>query len=117
MSKKPFNVSWLFLAVPIILIAAVISFLVTKDGYGHGITGAKALSFESGWFWVIAFLGILAAIGCGYYAYKNDANGGKEGVTILAVAVGMVILVSVFGKACTDKANQGVTAPHYHSIK
>jgi hypothetical protein len=78
MSKKPFNVSWLFLAVPIILIAAVISFLVTKDGYGHGITGAKALSFESGWFWVIAFLGILAAIGCGYYAYKNDANGGKE---------------------------------------
>jgi hypothetical protein len=117
MSKKSFNVNWLFLIVPVIIIAAAISFTFGKDGYGHGITGAQALSYESGWFWFFVVLGILVAGALVYLALRNVRNEGKTSTTIVLIALAVVCFFGPFGKGCTDKANQGVTAPHYQSIK
>jgi surface polysaccharide O-acyltransferase-like enzyme len=110
MKKKPFNENLIFLLIPVIIISMVLIFLFNKDG---GISGGKALALEGFWFWFFVVVGIAVAAGCAYFAYKNEAKAGKNIYTFGAIAFGAIVLFSVFAKACTDKANGGVTAPKH----
>jgi hypothetical protein len=110
-TKKQFEPAKLLLVlVPLIFIAAVLIFLFTKT---DGVSGVDVLKMEGTWFWAWVVIGIVGAGFFGYKSFKNEDNGGSTGKTILFAILALVLLTSPFGKACTDKANAGVTAPHY----
>lgn len=116
MPTKKSTIPWYWYSVPLIFIIAVIVFLSTKDCYQqYCITGWDVLKLQWPSFWVFAIGGAILAIVCFAIAWYTEKQGGSTGKTILFVILALALLCGPWGKACTDKANGGVTAPGYKS--
>lgn len=125
MAKKKPNWGAIGLGIfgAVVLIVSVIVFLTNKEGYGDykPISGWEALKMQGAGFWIIAI--ILNIIG-GFVVYgvvANETGGGwlgrkmegKTSTTIFLILLASALIFGPWGKACTDKANAGVTAPNY----
>lgn len=114
MSNKSKAIPWYWYSVPLIFIIAVVVFLSTKDCYQqYCITGWDVLKLQWPSFWVFALGGVILSVICFYLAYNNEQKAGSTGKTIVLVILALLLLCGPWGKACTDKANGGVTAPGY----
>jgi len=118
---KKFNSAWLLaFAVPIILIIGIAVFLGSKD-CDTCLTGWDTLKLEWPSFWTWAVIGIIIGVIALYLAYANESGSGavgrkmngSTGFTIFLLLIAIAFMAGPWGKACTDKANQGVTAPGY----
>lgn len=111
---KKFNPAWLLaVLVPLFIIIGVSVFLNSKD-CDTCLTGWATLKLEWPSFWVWAVIGIVVGIACVVWAIKNETSGsGGTGKTIFLIILAIAFIAGPWGKACTDKANQGVTAPGY----
>lgn len=112
--KKTFP--WYWLSIPLIFIIAIIVFLTTKDCYQqYCITGWEALKLQWPSFWIWAIGGLVAAVILLLIARNTEQVGGSSSKVMALVIVAAILLTAPWGKACTDKANGGVTAPGYKS--
>ncbi len=120
-NNKKFNSSWLLaILVPLFIIIGVAVFLNSKD-CDTCLTGWAVLKLEWPSFWTFVVIGIILGIVALYFAYANESgNGavgrklhGNTGFTVLMIILAIALMAGPWGKACTDKANQGVTAPGY----
>lgn len=110
------SLPWYWLSVPVIFVIAIVVFLSTKDCYQqYCITGWEVLKIQWPSFWVFAIGGIILAIICAVIAFNNELKGGSSGKTFLFVVLTLIFMCGPWGKACTDKANGGVTAPGFKS--
>ncbi len=111
--EKPFTA--FMIGAGVILLIAVCVFLFTKDNAAnpYSVTGWQVLGMQSFSFWLWAiFFTALAGVGI-WAANKYLINGGDSkpfGNWWILIAVFLSI---AWGKACTDKANDGVTAPGF----
>lgn len=126
--KKPWwkTENAFFLLVPLFIIIAIFIFLFNRDG---GISGGQALAQQGGGFWVWVVIGTLAGLACWYFALKMEQDASKfTGRAIVLIVLGFLLVFGPWGKACTDKANGGVSgsperdesykpAPKGHVIK
>ncbi len=102
-------------AILAIIIVALCIFLFTAD---NGYTGVDALKDQSVAFWVWVVIGIVVAGGSVYAIIASENKGwGTVGLTLALVIVAVMFLFNPFGRACTDKANGGVTAPNHTVTK
>src|SRR5690242_6917159 len=100
---------WITLGIVVtFFIIAVSAFLGKDEG---GISGWQALGQQSAGFWVLASLLSLGAGVIVHFATKAIKKGSDSRITIPAFIVIGVFLSIAFGRACTDKANDGVTSP------
>lgn len=125
MAKKKPNWGAIGLGIfgAVVLIVSVVVFLTNKEGYGDykPISGWEALKLQSAGFWVAAVILNILGLGAVYAVYANETGAGslgeklsgKTGTTILLLILAAALLFGPYGKACTDKANAGVTAPNY----
>lgn len=109
------NINWNTIlgigAIVAIVIAALCIFLFTPD---NGYTGVDALKDQSTAFWVWVIVGIVVAGISIYIIFASDKKGwGTVGLSLALVIVAVMFLFNPFGRACTDKANGGVTAPKH----
>lgn len=109
----------LLIGAGIILFIGVLVFLFTKDNRAnpHSITGWQVLGMQSFsfWLWAIVFTALAAAVI--YFLNRYLINGGDSkpfGNWWIVIAIFLSI---AWGKACTDKATDGVTAPGYTPIE
>ncbi len=110
-NQKNWNVIGGIAAVAGIIIASILIFLFTSD---DGYSGAQALKQQSAGFWIgiavsfgVAILGLIVLI-------KSEKSAwGTTGFTLGLVIVIVLLLFGPFGRACTDKANAGITAPKH----
>lgn len=121
MSAKKFNPAWLLaFFVPLFFVIGIAVFLNSKD-CEQCLTGWDTLKLEWPSFWTWAVIGAIAGIIALYLAYANESGSGavgrklhgSTGFTILMIILALAFMAGPWGKACTDKANQGVTAPGY----
>ncbi len=114
---KKFNPAWLLaILVPLIIIIGVSVFLNSKD-CDTCLTGWATLNLEWPSFWTWAIIGIVVGVACIMLAIKNENSGsGSTGKTIALILIAIAFMAGPWGKACTDKANQGVTAPGYKAV-
>lgn len=114
---KKFNPAWLLAVfVPLFIIIGVSVFLNSKD-CDTCLTGWATLKMEWPSFWTWAVIGIIVGIACIVYAVISERSGkGSTGKTILLLIIAIAFIAGPWGKACTDKANQGVTAPGYKAV-
>lgn len=98
------------LVVAAMAIFAILTFLFTKDDHEGAITGVQALKQQTTEFWIWA---IALTIGAGVLTHfvvkKVKANAGY-GVSYNVLIPIIVFIAIAWGKGCTDKANDGVTA-------
>lgn len=114
MATKKFNINWVWLAVPLIFIIAIVVFLFDKDCYNQFcITGWEVLKIQWPSFWTWVAIGTVLGIVFGYQAYVTEKRGGSTGRVWLFAILAVLLLTGPWGKACTDKANGGVTAPGF----
>ena len=92
-----------------ILVIALGTFLFTKD-CETCITGLTALKLQGGDFWVWA-IGLTALSSFILYRIiKAVKKSGGYGISI-SVLIPIIVFISIaFGRACTDKANNGTTS-------
>jgi len=111
-TKKKLDISNLTLPLMgLVLVIAAAIFLFVSD---NGFSGAEALGLQSTefWIWVVVFVAIAALAGYKLYkAQKNEDT--KPGLKTILLAVVLICITVPFARACTDKANKGVTAPKY----
>lgn len=114
--KKPLNTTKLLIvSLTAIIVLSVLIFLFDREGT-NGPTGWETLAMEGAGFWIWAIFGIVGAAACVYFLIKNDQRSGPEWRTWALLALAILLFFSPWGKACTDKANYGVTAPHYKAV-
>lgn len=97
-------------AIVIMVGIAIYTFLFTKEDDEGAITGLQALQQQTGEFWVWAIgLTVLSAVGM-YFIVKYIKSMGGYGVSP-SIFIPIIIFIAIaWGKACTDKVNDGVTA-------
>lgn len=102
-----------------ILLFGVVYFLFSKNNAAnpHSVTGWEVIRNQnfSFWLWAIVFTALAAAVI--YFLNRYLINGGDSkpfGNWWIVIAIFLSI---AWGKACTDKANDGVTAPGYTPIE
>lgn len=115
---KKFNTNWLFLIVPLFYIIAIIVYLSTEDCYQqYCATGWEVLKMQWPSFWWFALSGLALAIFFARKSYLTEVAGGATGKVWLYLILAILLLCAPWGKACTDKASGGVTAPGYKHEK
>lgn len=97
------------LGVLLILGISANEFLFTKD-CPDCITGWQTLGNQGGGFWLGAILGSAAAAVLTYFLVKKVSKEGGVGVSYSWIIAIVAFISIAFGKACTDKANDGVTS-------
>lgn len=103
----------LLIGAGIILLVAVCVFLFTKDNAAnpYSVTGLEVLGNQNFSFWLFAIIFTVLAGVVIWVLNRYLINGGDSkpfGNWWILIAVFLSI---AWGKACTDKANDGVTAP------
>ncbi len=109
--KKLLKTDWFLIAVAVglMLIVGVIEFL---GKHGTITSGFEILMNQTAneWFWMIfgsVFCGGLVYAFYKYYQKQQDVPGNM----VRSFAAAFMIFAGIaFGKACTDKANEGVTS-------
>lgn len=111
-TKKKFEIENLtFPIMGLIVLIGVIIFLFSGD---NGITGWQTLGLQGAAFWIIAILFTAGAAYLGYRLYLGNKNETwSPGVKLACLIIVLILLISPWGRACTDKTNGGVTAPRY----
>jgi uncharacterized membrane-anchored protein YitT (DUF2179 family) len=93
-----------------ILAISFYTFLFTKETYEGAITGLQALQQQTTEFWIWAIiLSALSGVGVFFIAKKVKSLGG-HGVPLSVFIPIIIFLTIAWGKGCTDKQNDGVTA-------
>jgi quinol-cytochrome oxidoreductase complex cytochrome b subunit len=122
-SRLPFIGLGVFVVA--VFVFSICEYLNTKDCYGlmggpqTCITGWETLKIEwpSFWTWIIicSVVGVILLIvaiynetGAGWLGKKLNGNSDLS-LTLLIIAI--LLLITPWGKACTDKSNAGITAP------
>lgn len=98
------------LAVLVMITVALFVFLFTKGVHEGAITGFQALDQQGTDFWIGA---ILFSVGAGvitYFALRKSKNLGGFGLSLKWLIPVIVFVGIAWGKGCTDKDNDGVTA-------
>ncbi len=97
----------------IILFIGVLIFLFTKDNAANpnSITGWEVLGQQSFSFWLwAAFFSLLAGGVVAFLSKYFRADGDSKSFGVAWIVIGAFLAIA-WGKGCTDKANDGVTAP------
>lgn len=114
MAKKELGPKGAIAIVAAIVVFAASVFLFDK---GDGFTGFEILKMQSWEFWLWIGIATVITVVCFYFAakvLKNDTNN-SEWIALILLFIGFAVQFGAWGKAATDKANNGVTAPHYKS--
>jgi hypothetical protein len=97
------------IGVAAIIVFALVVFLGGKNEEGH--SGFQIVANSGFWyiFEMIIFSAIAGgAVVLGLRKYKDK----QDGKVLIPYILGFILFVSIaFGKACTDKSNDGVTSP------
>lgn len=108
-TKKNWNTILGIGAVAAMVIAAIFIFLLSKD---DGYSGVQALKDQSTAFWVgVAISFAVAIYGIRVMIKSETSTWGTTSFTLGLLVVVVLLLFGPFGKACTDKANHGITSP------
>lgn len=108
-TQKNWNVILGVAAIAILIIVGVSIYIFSGT---NGYTGAQALKDQSPTFWVCVIIGfIMASIGVLVLVKSQSTAWGNTGFTIGVLILIAALIFGPFGRACTDKANHGVTAP------
>lgn len=111
MKEKNGLIGWgVAILVAVILIISLYTFLFTKESYEGAITGIQALQQQTAEFWIWAILlSALSAVGV-FFIIKKVKQLGGYGLSLNVFIPIFIFIAIAWGKACTDKANDGVTS-------
>lgn len=102
----------LIIFVSAVLIISLSVFLFQKD-CAECYTGWQILGMQGLNFWGSAIFFTALAGGFTFFVVKKVINAGGVGVSLNWVIPIVVFISIAFGKACTDKANNGVTSEKF----
>lgn len=102
----------LIIGVGLIFLIGICIFLFGKSS-PNGVTGWQVLGMQGSgfWFWIVfctAAAGVLI-----WRLILNENQGGSSGKTWALAVFAILLVTTPWGRACTDKANDGITAPKY----
>src|SRR5688572_3551035 len=102
MATKKFNINWIWLAVPLFFIIAIIVYLSTESCYRQFCaTGWEILGKQWPSFWIWVAVGTAAGLFFGWRAYVTEKRGGSTGRVWAFAILAILLLTTPWGKACT----------------
>jgi len=106
-SLKESGMLWVVAGIFVIIVISIIAFL-SKGG--TTVSGWEILTNQTfgEWFWMIFASAVAGGVVWAYIKFYKKTQDSK-GIVPFAIAF-MLFVAIAFGKACTDKANEGVTS-------
>jgi hypothetical protein len=102
----------LIIFVSAVLLISILVFLTGKD-CPECYTGWQILGMQGLNFWGNAIFFSVLGFGATFFVVKKVINAGGVGVSLNWVIPIIIFFSIAFGKACTDKANNGVTSEKF----